>query len=463
MDSFVQALETGIKQNIEYYNNQIFPSLLDSYKLLHNCAKSLFDILEQRSLIVPDPYKGKDEIKEIKLPSTDSFAANDRAQVMGYRLSEYESLLSHICNFVSFKVDLLDMKKVKELLALNSYFLWNNMSSSSKDVNTASLSELILDARKNSPALTLSMLSDLVNKAAHSTSDIAKILKNYASFYREFYKFRVRIEVYSHPEYKDNVDSPSKALQEMRRVFPKVMSGVSFYPELIKEIANEDFAGNREELRSATLKKLEISPSKTKEANEEDQDFVELLLSGVRSLASLGAVYGEVVQKLFNNVSVVEASNSGFFSKLKKAFRKAFNMKEPPLIYDFIIIDEKRGRKIHKNIDINQFIIKLSRKASLYVLLSNPVSAQFQKLRRATHNSLGAFLSKQISENNELAIFLNAADDFFKSNVSSRNRSEIKGLKMDLLAIKNAILKANEKRAEYFTKADGEGKISRKK
>lgn len=463
MDSFVQSLEIGVKQNIDHYNGQVFPSLLETYKLLHNCAKSLFEILEKRSLIVPDPYKGKDEIKEIKLPATEAFSVNDRAQVMGFRLSEYESMLSYICNIMILRVDTLSMKTVKNLLALNSYFLWNNMSPSSKDINTASLSKLILDARQNAPALTLSMLSDLSSKSAKATAEIARVLKNYASFYREFYKYRVRLEVQNHPEYKDDIDSSAKEMQEIRRVFPKVMRGVSFYPELIKEIANEDFGENREELRSATLKKLEVNSVKKEEIKSDAVDFVELLLSGIRSLSSLGAVYSEVVQKLFNNVNVVEASHSGFFSKLKKAFRKALNMKEPPLIYEFVIRDENHGRKVHKSIDINQFIIKLSRKSSLYTLLSNPVSSQSQKLVRATHVSLGAFLSKQISENNEFAILLNAADEFFKSNVPSRMRKEIKGLKMDLLAIKNAILKANEKRAEYFMRVEEEGKTARKK
>ena len=62
---------------------------------------------------------------------------------------------------------------------------------------------------------------------------------------------------------------------------------------------------------------------------------------------------------------------------------------------------------------------------------------------------LFGFVSKQITENNETLILLAAADEYFKATAHKKDRSSIKGLKIDLVTVKNAIVKANSRRVEY--------------
>lgn len=58
-------------------------------------------------------------------------------------------------------------------------------------------------------------------------------------------------------------------------------------------------------------------------------------------------------------------------------------------------------------------------------------------------------MNKSISENQEILTLLSAADEFFKQNAESHDRNKIKGLKIDLISIKNIIVKAVQKRSEY--------------
>ena len=46
-------------------------------------------------------------------------------------------------------------------------------------------------------------------------------------------------------------------------------------------------------------------------------------------------------------------------------------------------------------------------------------------------------------ENQEILTLLDAADEYFKQNVPINDRTKIKGLKMDLITIKNVIVKAS--------------------
>ena len=59
------------------------------------------------------------------------------------------------------------------------------------------------------------------------------------------------------------------------------------------------------------------------------------------------------------------------------------------------------------------------------------------------------YLNKSITENQEILTLLTAADEFFKQNVEAHDRSKIKGLKIDLISVKNIIVKAIQKRSEY--------------
>jgi cell shape-determining protein MreC len=54
---------------------------------------------------------------------------------------------------------------------------------------------------------------------------------------------------------------------------------------------------------------------------------------------------------------------------------------------------------------------------------------------------------------------LNGLDEFFKSAPLPQNRSKIKGLKMEITALKNSIVKANQRRSEYTAYIEEEAQL----
>ena len=124
-------------------------------------------------------------------------------------------------------------------------------------------------------------------------------------------------------------------------------------------------------------------------------------------------------------------------------------MKEPDLNYTFIIVDPKKGTKSSRSVNIRVFIGNIIRKSRFYTPLTNKGSTEFHKVKTFEENAILEFTNKNIMENQEILTLLDAADEYFKQNVPASERGKIKGLKMDLITIKNIIVKAVQKRSEY--------------
>ncbi|MFC2603596.1 MAG: hypothetical protein ACFNX0_06810, partial [Treponema sp.] len=344
MGNYLEALKTAIKEKTEWFNFSELPKLLDTYRLLHTCVKNIYNILIQRSLLTPDPYKLEKKISDIVAPEDTPYSDADRSVIIGARFSEYESMLDYVCTYVKFSVENMNIQKIKKLHDLNMSFLWGNMNSNNTKSNTRGLASLLLDARKNVPQITLSMINDSIAKSAQSVSEIEAMLKSLSDFYRETYKLRIRMDIQQHPSYNKMVDTPAEETAEIKKLFPSIMGKEPYYGDLISEIIDEDLASNKAQLQAAVLKSLEI-PAKAEEPKQTEVNTRFLLLDSVQSLVILGAVYNEIVQKLTANVKILEEGNNSIFDKLKRAFRKAFNLKEPALIYNFVIVDLKKETK----------------------------------------------------------------------------------------------------------------------
>ena len=383
MDNYTEALKAAVTAKSEWFNSTQLPRLLEAYRLLHTCVRTTYNTLVQRSLITPDPYKTEKNISDIVCPKDDAFSDGERSIVIGSRLSDYESVLDFICTYVKFTVESLGIKRIKKLHDLNHSFLWGNLSSNSTKANTRGLAALVNDARKNMPQLAVSLLNDSVSKSAKAVGDIESMLRELSDFHREAYKFSVRKEIQGRPDYKKECSSAAEEMAEIKRLFPTAMGKEPYYSELIAEIADEDMSPIRDTMRQHVLKRLEIQAVAESSDESEKVDPRMALIASVTSLAALGPIYAEIAQKLYANIKIIDAGHNTLFDKFKRVVRKAFNLKTPPLIYNFTIVDPKKDTKVQRPIEINVFVANLERKAAFYSVLENRSSREFHKIMHA--------------------------------------------------------------------------------
>ena len=448
-NDFAQKLISLVEQKSEWYDSEELPRLLENFRLLHTCVKNLFDFLAKKSLITPDPYKLDKKISDVELPDSSQFIESERSVIMGQRFSDYESSLDFLCNYYKFSVAHITLPNIKKLVDLANAIHWNSFTVNNNKINTRVLALLIAEARQNSDALSVSMISDSLAKAASSQSAVLEILKGFSDFQRERYKVSVRNIVMASPGYSKEkaMESTSAEIAMIRKHF-SALGKMPFYNELIEEIALEDQSPNKEQLQAKSLQKLNID-SKNEVKKEKKVDTKAMLMLSVAVLGATASQFVQIMQKVQENHDVLESEHNSFADKLKRVIRKAFGFQEKPVVYTVTIEDPSTDSKRQEKVNYQNVITELATKARRYTSISQKNTAGYKKVFALPEDKILDFVSAQVSECNRLLVILNALDGFFKSAAAPYDKAKIKGLKIDLTTLKNSIIKTNQHRAEY--------------
>lgn len=449
--NFSLQLEQALSAKQDWFNAERLQYMLEQYRLHYTCVRNVNELLTKKSLVTPDPYKLDRRISDIVVPESTPFPESDIAAVLGARLSEYETMLDFICTYFRFSVDNISIGKIKSLMELGKVFDWTNLSPNSSKMNTRALATVLNQARVNTPGVVVSTLTDSIEKAGKSVTEIEKILGELASFQKELYKGRLRKDIFEHPDFDKAkaFSSPEEEFNEIKRLHAKVVGKKPFYNDLVNEIIKEDQAPNKDALREKLLQSLSIKPKEVKK-EKAGPDPREMLTQTIISLAGFAPVLSQIQSKLSDNFELLFAEKKNFFGKIKQAFRKAFGIKAKERICNVPIVDPKTGTKSIRKINVNEFLIDIDKKAKIYANFV-PGSNELQKIQSASEESILSFLNHQISENQTIFSSVNALDDYFKANVEILLRPKVKGLKIDLSSYRNIIIAVNKKRGEYVS------------
>ncbi len=459
-NNFTETLIKALDEKSQWYDSEELPRLLDEFRMLHTCVRTLFDFAVKKAVITPDPYKLDKKISDITTPDNSQFIESERSVFMGQRFSDYESTLDFLCNYYKFSVSHLTIQNIKKLVDLTNSIQWNSFSINSNKINTRVLATIIFDARQNSDALTASMVNDSLSKASKAVVEILSTLKTFSEFQREMYKGQVRKNVIASPHFDSAKakESIGAEIQQIRKNFAAGMGKVPFYNELIEEIAQEDLGPNKEAMQKEILGKLNIEKHESKQ-KETKVDTKIFLMDAVQVLGAMPPQLVQIIQKVKENHDVLESEHNSFFDKLRKAIRKAFNIEEKPQYYTVTLTDASTGAKRHERINYQQFVNELSTKSRRYASVAQKNSPGYIKISSLPEEKIFDFVSSQISECNRMLTISNALDEYFKSAASPENKSKIKGLKIDLTTLKNSVVKANQHRVEYSAYIEEEAQM----
>lgn len=449
-DEFSVQLQEAVEQKEVWFDTTELPDLLENYRLLHTCVKNLFDVLAQRGLIIPDPYKLDKKISSIKAPEGGPYGENERAKVLGQRFSDYESTLDYICTYYKFSIENLTLGEIKKLTELNASFQWDSFSTNSSKSNTRGLSNLMNLARQQTTGITVSNINDALNRSAQAMSRINHIMHELTDFTREQYKNNIRVKIIANEKFDSAkaMSSIQAEVAEIKRLYPELIGKKSFFNDLVLEIANEDQAGDKDARRAAVLAKL--APKTKKAAKKvEKVDTKEMILEAAVILTGAAPQYEQVHQKLLENNQVLNTHKNTFGEKLKKFFRNLFKIPPKQIDYTLSILDPHTQTRKSKKIEFTGFVQNLEKRIQLYNAIATRQSSEYNKLKAAPEETILNFVGKQISENQEILVLLAALDEFFKANAEPANRQNIKGLKMEMTSLKNCIVKTNQKKADY--------------
>ncbi len=446
---FNSQVKEAISSKTQWYDTNLLPKMEDNYRLHLSAVRVLYDELQKKSLIVPDPYKKDKKISDVSCPDDSEYNDTERAVQIGIRFSEYESTLDFICNYMKFSCESLTMDKIKKLLLFNAAFNWQNLSMNSQKHNTRGLAYCISQLKTSASQIQLSNLSDALYKTTQALGEINNALKELAGFQKETYKAQVRENVLANSSFnRQACTSPEAMVQEIKKLWSNCMPKRNFASELINEIAQEEVGPNKDELRSKLLSTLSIPVAKVVK-KKQTVDTHESLMDAIRTIGSLCNQYDAVLAKIKDNHDLLESEHDTFIEKLLNFFRQMFGKKNGNADYELVLTDKTNSTKKTEMLNYFTFSESLEKRSRYYASITVKTAPGYQKINMQKDDAILEFLHKQISETLPIHDILAALDELFKSNINTKERQKIRGIKMELTTIKNLIIKANQQCAEY--------------
>ena len=440
----------AIEEKENWFNVVQLPKIQDAYRFHLTCVRNLFDAMVKRSLVTPDPYKNDKKITDIECPESTDFTENERSFIFGTRLSDYESTLDFICNYICFTVEQLTPEKIRKLLEFNSCFGWTSSSSNSSKPNSRALLSALDSLRKGAPQLTLSLIQDSTVKSENALRQINEILRSLLDFQKERYKGDIRKYILLSSDFdKEKAYSSGNALfTEIKKNF-KLIPNRSFTPEYVNELIGEEISSDAPERREKLLKKMKVENEKSAK-KEVKIDTKEMLVEVVRVMGTLNDQYLVIMDRISSNHKILQDEKNSLGRRIARFFRKIFGIAEPEVEYDLILQDKKTDNKKHEKIQFNQFMAALSKRIRSYASFSEKNSPGYQRIFSQEETAILDFLNRQVTENNHLFAQFTAFDAYFKQHVLAEDRSKIHGLLMELTTVKNILVKVRQLRAEYL-------------
>ena len=451
--NYITTLGEALRAKADWLERTDLPKLKEELRIYHTGFASLYNIYLKKGLINEDPYKGEAKIGELEVPSNAPFSELDRLEQLTQRLANYDNQLDFLVNFYQYSVEFLNLDRIKRILGLVKYIDWIHLNPDSTSPVSKAVAEMTNHIKMGADPITMSVITESLSHLNKSFNPILACLKALAEYQREMYKLTLR-EVTTGMSSSD-----ASNIQQVRKKFVSVKGRAPFYPDLVEEVIKEDYSDDGPELRNAVLKKLEIAEDKPKVVKVQ-VSFKSILIDGIMGLGSIVQSLMEILAKLEENSIVLENEKSGFIHKLMKLIQQILKKEPDPTVYDVEYTDPVKGIPVKDRVNFNYFLIDVERKIRTLTPMASRGSAA-GKLEAMQEEQLVGFLERNVRELQNLHKTLNALDDFFKAEVARENRDKIKGIKPELGAIKNAIVRANAKRYEYSAQKEEEEQLKR--
>lgn len=449
--SFEDTLLAAIDEKTDWFNRNVLQQMQDNYRLHLTCVTNIISTLVKKSLVNDDPYKHDKKISDIVPPSDAEFAETDRANMLGTRLSDYESMVDFICNYYNFTVEAITLDKIKKMNELNNTFNWDSLVPNAPKQNTRALCGVITELKNSGDSLTINLMNDNLSKAKSSIKAVALSLRQVADFQREVFKAKIRREILRNPQCNREkaYESPEAFIAEVKRLFPSLIGKKPYYSDLIDELIKEEIGSETEKRRADLMNKLKIAVPAAQKKKEIKIDTREMIMEATRVLGTTNEQLSAIYEKFHNNYELLESTDVTLGQKIARFFRNMLGLKDPPVDYEVIVHDTVTGVQHKELIHFVQFMENLKKRSELYLSFSTKISAGYSKMLSKDEEQILKFLNKNLGEMNTIFEQMTALDVFFKESAPFEIKSKIKGIKMELTTLKNILIKANQLRAEY--------------
>ena len=449
---YTDVLAQSLLERKEWLEKSEIAKFKEELRIFQISYSVLYNLFLKKKLIHEDPYKQETKISDLTIPETGPINEAKRLEQISLRLANFDSQLDFLVNFYQFGVDFLNLERIRKILGLIRYIDWTNLTPDSPSHNTRAVAEIALHSKSGGDQLTLSVIGESLTKLPKCTAAIIGILRNLHTYHKENYKLTVRGVIQGMPPSEVNSAAIKKKLNA-------VMPGTPFFQDFAEEIIKEDYAENGADLQMAVLNSLKVVVEKPKVVKQ-SIDYKKILLDGVLAIGAAAPVLNETAKKIDENEMILENQKRSFWYNLKKIIRTMMHSEPEEKIYDLQYIDHLTG--VNKKENLNFVLFRADLEKRIRILSGMNLQGQvYAKLKGMNEDQITGYLEKTIKDIQYYYRILMALDEYFKSGVAVEDRGKVKGIKPELVSIKNSFVKANQLRHEYISKKEEEEQIKR--
>lgn len=461
--SFSRQLESALLEKIQYLDTTGLKELKDDFKLFQSAFQGIYNVLLRKGIIQEDPYKYELKISEVTTPPESPFTESEKTDQMSIRLSQFESYLDFLNNYYEFSVEFLNMGRIKRLASLTKYFSFTSFSANSPHTNTRFMAEMVDMIRKGSDPLSSGIINEGLTQLDKTSRKIFQTLKDLTLVHKEQYKMNIRLAILPAMNFEREwvVTHREDAIRKIRQQFGDSSVEHPFYPELVDEILLEEFSSDAQSLQDELLKKLTVNQGGNKKTVK-DKNYKGMLLDGLRILIGVSFQLEDALRKLADNQAVLDAMDKSFLTKLKRALREMMHKDPEPIIHEVEYIDPVSSERKTESINFVEFMDLASKRNQALMSMTSRTSAAFKRLEAASEDQIYKFLEKTLEELQTYFRKMTALDEFFLEALADpENRGKFRNIKIEMTSLKNATVKANQKRHEYIAQKEEEEQMKR--
>ncbi|MDR0502176.1 MAG: hypothetical protein LBH16_02525 [Treponema sp.] len=450
--NYVETLQQALEARKDWIEREEMGKLKDELRIYQTSFASLYNIYLKKKLIDEDPYKQEAKITELEVPDSSAFNENKRVEQLSIRLSNYDSQLDFLVNFYQLGIDFLNLDRIKRIVGLVRYIDWINLTPDAQPHMTKAVSEMSNQSKAGVDPITLSIIGESLSRLSKTTAQVMNILKELSTYYRETYKLNVRLKA------TQGMSASEATLENIRKKVQQTMPGTPFYKELADEIIKEDYSSSGADLKESILNLLKVAQEKPKTVKP-SVNFKNILLDGITVIGGASNSLTEIGAKFDENQAILESHKKGFLAAIKELIRQITKAAPEEVIYNVEYLDSTKGLPVKEKVYFHQFREDMNKKSR--ILASFVRGQAYNKLAAMTEEQIIGYLERNIKDVGNLHKTLNALDDFFKANAPAEERDKIKGVKPELSAMKNSMVKANQLRYEYSAQKEEEEQLKR--
>jgi hypothetical protein len=442
-------LDAALEKRKAWIESTQIPKLRDALTAFESLFEGAMAMIIRKGLLREDPYNYEQTFTDITLPKDETLPDFENSDEVSYRLAAYRRQLRFVSAEYPLDLESLTLARLKKVSSLISYINWLEFGEASKSPTTRAFARAFMKVRMGQDNMASQILKDSEMQIVRTTHAIRSILADLIAYNRESWKAEVRriVAAATAPSGGDLHLKKDELLKSIKRGFSQRMGGKPWYPSLAEELAEDELAADSAERRQKILSSLAVTePEKPQVAAAQDGRSV--LMEAVRLFSRPNEELATAVAVLEENEKLLGDSRGASGGWLKRIFGGGPGAPSNDRSYKVQYSEPGAATPKTEVIDFSTFSAEVTKKASLLATLLAGTGPAQKRLSTISEEQLASFVDKQLNDLLLIHRRLGCLNTMFQARLMQEKKTA-RGIKIELLTIKNSIVKANQKRHEY--------------